>query len=454
MAGNAVLKTFSVNIDLKRTLPLEPFEVVLGDTGSRIEARVTNDGESVALEGLYVTAAFSGSAGACFLDSGEGSITLSQNKALITLPPFLTGAGQVSCELTIWSSSEETPQSREDYDVLVTSARFGFYCRRPLMDDEAVQGLPETPLLAALLAEASSAETARAQAEAARQTAFAALMAGAVGLGKRGLGAPTGLTEGSLGQLYYDESGEDVYYCISASSPYEWRRLFAADNSADGLTVMRNATYAFAQLPEQAMTLRELAGRLAGWFVEIDGKQDALTFDSAPAQGSSAPVTSGGVYSALHEGDWETAADFTIQSAAQDIEIDSRMDLQGGGSFSFDELRLFIIGSMRNSAAARVLLNGGDEYMRFASFAMVDPVTNSNAAVCLTLKKPSNGFARAVRYMGGDGDDEGYSAAASVQTAMIRLEGLTAYTAIELIAEGRAAFEAGTRFILQGRKTQ
>ncbi len=54
-----------------------------------------------------------------------------------------------------------------------------------------------------------------------------------------------------------------------------------------------NSAYTGAQIDE---AIKDVRDNKASW----SGKQDKLTFDSAPTQGSQNPVTSGGVYTQLN----------------------------------------------------------------------------------------------------------------------------------------------------------
>lgn len=49
------------------------------------------------------------------------------------------------------------------------------------------------------------------------------------------------------------------------------------DGDANDVTVQRNATYSFADIPVTAIRLQELVDRLAGWYSEINSKQHTLT---------------------------------------------------------------------------------------------------------------------------------------------------------------------------------
>lgn len=490
MAGYAVLKEFEVGVDIKSTLPIEPFEVVEGDTGNVINVSVTMDGSPVTIEDMLVTAVFQSPRGTRIQDSADGSITISGNTASIALLPGAVSPGLVSCELQLRSSTLEEPAAREDYDVLVTTARFSFGCRSAMLNESALEALPETPLLDALLSSASEAEAARAAAEAARVTAeaarvtaesaraaaeaeralaeqgraeaeearelaFAAMMeaASGTGAGKTGYGAPTGSTEGTEGELYFDLTNKNVYVCTAESPSYAWKMLLMTDGSANSLTISRSSSYMFENLPYGTnFTLQELAARLATWYSAIQSKQDALTFDEAPEAASSAPVTSGGVYSALHAGDWKNISTGTLSQGASSINITGYTSGYGTGGFSFDELRLILVGSMEGSSSARVFVNGSTAgYIRFATFAHSDPENPQGCMCILHLKKPKEGFALAERLYGGDPDDLGYVTTYAIHGAALHISGLTAYTAVKVTAEGQGSFAAGTKVILQGR---
>lgn len=62
-----------------------------------------------------------------------------------------------------------------------------------------------------------------------------------------------------------------------------------------------NSSGRIAVSPVTITELNRLSGVTSGVQAQINSKQDALTFDSSPQSGSSNPVTSGGVYSAVHD---------------------------------------------------------------------------------------------------------------------------------------------------------
>ena len=68
--------------------------------------------------------------------------------------------------------------------------------------------------------------------------------------------------------------------------------------------------------------LKKIIDRIAGFVILLTGKQDVLTFDSAPTQNSTNPVTSGGVYTALADVGSPTATQ--VQTA-----VDNYLDQNG-----------------------------------------------------------------------------------------------------------------------------
>ncbi len=449
MAERALLKEFEVAIDLKKTLPTEPFEVVEGDTGNRIVVTLTDDGAAVPLDDMLVTAVFSSSRGVAVQDSTDGSVTLSGNTATIALRPGAFAPKRVDCELQLYSSAMSEPSSLADYDVLVTTARFTFDCREAMLDETAIAALPAMPELSQLLSDISAAEELRCQAESAREAAFAELAAAFRGC-ITGEGAPSSATEAAAGQLYLDTSDARAYICTSAS-PRTWKEIMLPGANASLLKASGSATYAFTHIPAGQITLRELINTLSGWYSEIAGKQDALTFDAAPVSGSVNPVTGGGIYEALHESDWRTVADTTTDSASASVSFNAFGTGYGSGGFAFDELRLTIIGAMTGGSAVRIKLNGSSDSIRFTSLTLRDVDEPDKAVAVVKFEKPRNGFAFVKRAYSGDADGEGYASSNTMHFAALYMEGLTAYTALLIACEGSAKFAAGTRFVLEGR---
>lgn len=129
-------KKFSFGVDLKRTLPIRPFEVVDGDTGNRFMISITDDGDQIALTGRKIVAVFSSSKGVAVQDE-ESGVSISDGRVMIDLSTDSFAPGMVECELEIWSASSGLPIGHA-YDVLITTARFNFVCRSAMRTRSAV----------------------------------------------------------------------------------------------------------------------------------------------------------------------------------------------------------------------------------------------------------------------------------------------------------------------------
>ncbi|HOR13319.1 MAG TPA: hypothetical protein PKX46_05285, partial [Clostridia bacterium] len=120
-----VKKRFQLALDLKRPAGNRDFEVVEGDSGNVLEITLTDDGAAVDLQGCRVVAVFSKSNGTASQDTEGNGITLMsgrKNTLIIELYPPSFSPGLVECELLVFSG--------EAQDVLVTSARFNFKCKK------------------------------------------------------------------------------------------------------------------------------------------------------------------------------------------------------------------------------------------------------------------------------------------------------------------------------------
>lgn len=131
MAADAVLKEFSIDLDLKRTVPARPFEVVDGDTGNTLVINITDEGEAVDLTDKYVTAVFATSRGVAMQNEDSG-VTKSGGTVTIKLAPESFAPGMVECEIEIRSII--SPIAGRVYEALVTSAKFNFICRSSIRD--------------------------------------------------------------------------------------------------------------------------------------------------------------------------------------------------------------------------------------------------------------------------------------------------------------------------------
>lgn len=142
-----IYKTFDVALELKQTSTNPTFSVIEGDTGNRLHITVTDGGSAVDLTGCRVIAAFSKSNGISMQDSGvaDNGITFggtNNNEVTVDLFASSLAPGNVECELQIYSGFME---------VLITTARFNFVCRRGIMNEDVLLSTNEYPLLVDLI---------------------------------------------------------------------------------------------------------------------------------------------------------------------------------------------------------------------------------------------------------------------------------------------------------------
>ena len=152
-------KTFSLEIDMVRTIGQPPFEVVWGDTGNLLHILLTNDGVPIDLTGAYVCVVFRSSIGTALQDETNG-LTLSETAGELTLRllPESYGAGDVSADIQVYTG--------EDRETLITSRRFTFRCRNALLNDKTMQANGTyPPLISATHAATEAARIALAAAE-------------------------------------------------------------------------------------------------------------------------------------------------------------------------------------------------------------------------------------------------------------------------------------------------
>ncbi len=137
-----VKKRFQIALDLKRPTSNREFEVVEGDCGNVLEITLTDDGEVVDLRGCRVLAVFSKSNGTASQDTLGNGIeldSLNPNRLIVELYPPSFSSGLVECELLVFSGAAQ--------DVLVTSARFNFKCKKGIASDTTLLSRNEWPAL-------------------------------------------------------------------------------------------------------------------------------------------------------------------------------------------------------------------------------------------------------------------------------------------------------------------
>ena len=133
-------KDYSITLDMMRTLPFRPFEVVEGDTGNILHVTLLNNGNPMDLAGCKINIAFASSSGFAMQDETSGIIkTTADGTFDVTLLPTAYGAGNVSADVQIYSGESDT--------TLVTSARFDFRCRKSLISGDIIRANSAYPPL-------------------------------------------------------------------------------------------------------------------------------------------------------------------------------------------------------------------------------------------------------------------------------------------------------------------
>lgn len=151
-------KDFSITLDMMRTLPFRPFEVVEGDTGNVLHVSLLNNGDPMTLEGCAIQIAFASSSGFAIQDETSGVAKTAQIGTFdVALLPTAYGAGNVSADVQVYSG--------EAGQTLITSTRFDFRCRKSLISGDIIRANTAYPPLieaARLANEAAAAALAAA----------------------------------------------------------------------------------------------------------------------------------------------------------------------------------------------------------------------------------------------------------------------------------------------------
>lgn len=473
MAGNALLKSFSVNIDLKRPLAIRPFEVVEGDTGNVITLSVTDDGAAVRLANCLVTAVFSHSAGISVQDSGDGSgVTVSGNNVTIELYPTSFAPGMVECELQIYTSTENSPSGRADYDVLVTTAKFNFSCRRAILNGETIEATPQFPLLTETVANIEAAEAERAAAETERQQ------------NELERAANEALRQSNEINRQDNEADRRIFETARASA--ETARASAETARASAETARASAELdraanetlrrsnetdrndneidrGIAETQRQARFEQLIASAGLGVgtaahdpLSSTEGEAGKLIYSTASKGLFLCRGSSGGTYDWTEveiraKTDWKLVKQLTLTADAHEIEINT--DSSGAG-FLYDELRVYLIGFMSGSASASICLNGvTGKKVTFSSFGSLTTAGLANAITSVYVEKPVEGFTIVNKLIGGESASDGNASAKTTQCAAVCYGNITGYASIKFTASSASAnFVSGMKVIVLGRK--
>ena len=133
-------KDFFIALDMMRTLPFRPFEVVEGDTGNVLHVTLLNNGDAMLLDDCRIQIAFASSAGFAIQDETSGiAKTAQQGTFDVSLLPAGYGAGNVSADVQIYSG--------EGDKTLITSTRFDFRCRKSLISGDIIRANTAYPPL-------------------------------------------------------------------------------------------------------------------------------------------------------------------------------------------------------------------------------------------------------------------------------------------------------------------
>ena len=153
-------KDYSITLDMMRTLPFRPFEVVEGDTGNILHVTLLNNGDAMDLTNCAIQIAFASSSGFAMQDETSGiAKTAATGTFDVTLLPAAYGAGNVSADVQVYSGARS--------ETLVTSTRFDFRCRKSLISGDIIRAnsayppLVEAARIANEAAEAALAAAAR-----------------------------------------------------------------------------------------------------------------------------------------------------------------------------------------------------------------------------------------------------------------------------------------------------
>jgi hypothetical protein len=133
-------KDYSITLDMMRTLPFRPFEIVEGDTGNVLHVTLLNNGDAMDLSSSKLCITFASSSGFAMQDETSGIIKTEQPGTFdITLLPTAYGSGNVSADVQVYSGDGDA--------TLITSTRFDFRCRKALISGDIIRANSAYPPL-------------------------------------------------------------------------------------------------------------------------------------------------------------------------------------------------------------------------------------------------------------------------------------------------------------------
>jgi len=152
-------KDYSITLDMLRTLPFRPFEIVEGDTGNVLHVTLLNNGDAMDLADCKLCITFASSNGFAMQDETSGIEKTGEPGAFdVALLPTAYGAGNVSADVQVYSGTDDA--------TLITSTRFDFRCRKSLINGDIIHANEAyPPLVEATRIANEAAATALAAAE-------------------------------------------------------------------------------------------------------------------------------------------------------------------------------------------------------------------------------------------------------------------------------------------------
>ena len=454
MAERALLKTFPLELDLRHTKPIRPFEVVEGDMGNVLVITLTDSGEAVDIEDATLKLVFSSSKGVAVQEAD--SMTVDGNELTVELYPASYSAGLVECELQIYTEPEDEGDAR--LRVLVTTAKFSFVCRRAILNGDSITTVPQFPLLTQLMEDVSGAEAQRQSNEQAR-IAHEALRQ-AYELMRQ---ANEQERQDAEDQRQAAETSRSVAETARAAAEAARAAAETARAAAETAREDAEAVRAAAEA-EREDAFEQMLDEGAGVTVVTD-PPTALTEGSvgdlllALRNGKTYICTAAGSQQSLsqqtwrrfgYESDWTTIKDVTLSASASYVEADEDAN---GNSFLYDELRVTVIGYMTGATSVNVSVNGSlNRYIRDNTFLSKDCYDVTENMTVMYLNKAENGFIRSYRETGGVMTSGSYSGAKSPQAGFLKVSAFTGFSAVRVAAATTTgAFVSGTRFIIEGR---
>lgn len=151
-----VLKPFAIEIDIKKPVNNEPFELVQGDNGNVLTVTVVNDGVPVDLTDCIVMFVFSHSGITVEQDSDTegGDVTIGGDDNNEVTIRIHSGSydpdGLTECEIGIYSGATHT--------TLITTPIFNFTAHVSLLNDETIASVVQFPILVRMIEIVSALE--------------------------------------------------------------------------------------------------------------------------------------------------------------------------------------------------------------------------------------------------------------------------------------------------------